>query len=220
MANSNLRLEEYATIGDFLRVSFVRDQAELLARFPKLNGAFLADFDAKLQEIKTLESGIVLTEEQKTATAQLYAEAAALNKELNFLSSYIADADLDNTAVSQLKNDLRSGNIEGALLKMEGIKQYVTAHETELVDEGMAPDFAAVLEQHKVSMATKNGLQNAYMDSRKTLTQANKAKYAGLYVAINKVLKAGKLLYDGESKKNEYVLSKLIGRMRVAPHNE
>lgn len=219
MATNNLRLEEYATVGDFLRVSFVRDQTEIMVRYPKLNAAFLAGFDAKLQEIKTLESSIVLTDEQKTATAQLYAEAAVLNKELNFLSSYLKEANLDSTAVSELKKDLRNGNIEGALLKIESVKQYIVAHQAELVDEGMAPNFATTLAQHKTSMAAKNGLQNAYMDSRKTLTQTNKAKYVALYAEINKIIKAGKLVYDGQNKKDEYVLSKLIARMRVTPHN-
>ena len=59
-----IRKEEYTALGDFVRVSFVRDQAVILSRFTKLNAGFLVDFTAKLEEIKVLESGLVLTEEQ------------------------------------------------------------------------------------------------------------------------------------------------------------
>ena len=213
----NIKLEEYSALGDFLKASFVRDQGELVTRFPKLDGQFLADFEAKLQEIKTLESAIVLTAEQKTATAQLYDEAKVLNRELNFLSAYIKDAGLDATAVSDLKKDLRTGNIEGALLKIEGVKQFVIAHRTALEAEGMASDFATTLDTHKNSMMQKNALQNSYMNSRKQLTEVNSAKYKQLYQYIIKIMKAGKLLYDGETKKDEYVVSKVIARMRVLP---
>lgn len=215
---ATIRLEEYSTLGDFVKASFVRDQGEFLVRFPKLDSHFLANFESKLQGIKTLESALVLTEEQKTATAQLYAEAGVMNKELNFLSAYIRDAGLSSVAVSELKTDLRTGNIEGALLKMEGVKQYVVAHQAALEAEGMAADFPVVIEAHKTSMEQKNALQNSYMNARKQLTQENKQQYKELYVFINKIVKAGKLLYDGETKKDEYTLSKVIGRMRVAPN--
>ncbi len=212
-----IRLEEYSALGDFVKASFVRDQGELVARFPKLDGQFLTDFGAKLQEIKTLESAIVITAEQKTATAQLYDEAKVLNRELNFLSAYIKDAGLDATAVSDLKKDLRTGNIEGALLKIEGVKQFVVAHKTVLEAEGMASNFDATLDAHKNSMMQKNALQNSYMNNRKQLTEQNSAKYKALYLYITKIIKAGKLLYDGETKKDEYIVSKVISRMRVLP---
>jgi len=211
-----IRLEEYSALGDFVKASFVRDQAEFLARFPKLDGQFLIDFEAKLQVIKTLESGIVLTDEQKAATAQLYSEAKILNKELNFLNAYIKEAGLDTAAVSALKKDLAVGNIEGALLKIEGIKQYVVAHQVALEAEGMAANFPATLEAHKTSMEQKNALQNSYMNARKLLTEQNSGKYKELYQYLTKIMKAGKLLYDGETKKDEYILSKVIGRMRVS----
>ena len=97
-----IRKEEYTALGDFVRLSFVRDQAVILSRFTKLNAGFLADFTAKLEEIKVLESGLVLTEEQKVVTSKLYAEAAVLNKELNFLIRYIKEVGLPVRQIWQL----------------------------------------------------------------------------------------------------------------------
>ena len=214
--NLKIRKEEYSALGDFVKASFVRDQAAIIARFPKLNAAFLVDFTALLDEVKTLESDLVLTEEQKTATAALYTDARLLNKELNFLSAYMKSAGLSSSAVSDLKTDLTKNNIEGAILKIESVKQYVIANSAALIDEGMAADFKETLDTFKQSLSDKNALQNSYMNSRKALTDANKAKYSALYAYITKIVKAGKLVFDGSITKDEYTITKTVSRMRAA----
>ena len=211
-----IRKEEYTALGDFVRVSFVRDQAVILSRFTKLNAGFLVDFTAKLEEIKVLESGLVLTEEQKAVTSKLYAEAAVLNKELNFLIRYIKEVGLSSEAVTELKKDLISNNIEGAILKIESVKQYVIAKSAELEAIGMSATFAADLEGHRVSLSERNALQNSFMNSRKQLTEANKAKYNELYGYINKIINAGKLVFDGTATRDEYTITKVVSRMRFA----
>lgn len=211
-----IRKEEYTALGDFVRVSFVRDQAVILSRFTKLNAGFLVDFTTKLEEIKVLESGLVLTEEQKAVTSKLYAEAAALNKELNFLIRYIKEVGLSSEAVTELKKDLISNNIEGAILKIESVKQYVIAKSAELEAIGMSATFAADLEGHRVSLSERNALQNSFMNSRKQLTETNKAKYNELYSYITKIINAGKLVFDGTATRDEYTITKVVSRMRFA----
>ena len=119
-----LRKEEYTTLGDFIKVSFERDLATITARYTKLNEAYKNQFVAKLEEVKSLESGLMLTEEQKNATKSLYQEVDVVNKELNFLSSYCKDADISTEAVTDLKKALAKGNVEGAVLKIESVKQF------------------------------------------------------------------------------------------------
>jgi|JI6StandDraft_1071083.scaffolds.fasta_scaffold57675_2 hypothetical protein len=213
--STRIRKEEYTSLGDFVRASFVRDQATIMARYPKLNAAFLTDFTNKLEAVKSLESELVLTEEQKTATASLYAEAAVLNKELNFLKSYIAEAGLNADAVTALKDDLFKNNIEGAILKIEGVKQYVVAHAATLEAEGMAATFPATLDAHKVSLSAKNATQNSLMNNRKALTDASSAEYKALYGFITKIMTAGKLVFDGTVTKDEYNITRTVGRMRA-----
>jgi len=213
-AGINPRKEEYTTLGDFIKVSFVRDQPLIVARFPKMNAAFLTGFTGKLTEVRVLESGLVLTEQQKANKVSLDAEAAGLNKELNFLSSYFADAGLDTEVVSALKKDLSKGNIEGAVLKIESVKQYVVANQAALVAEGMAAGFAATMTGHKTSLEQKNTAQNSVLNSHKTLIDNNKDKYAELYGFIAKIAKNGKLVFDGTVTEDEYTISKIIKRMR------
>lgn len=217
MATSlKLRKEEYSTLGDFIKISFERDLAEIALRFPKMNETFKNSFIAKLESIKTLESGLMLTEEQKNATQALYAEVDVLNKELNFLSNYCKDASLNVAVVSDLKKELTKGNVEGAILKIEGVKQFITANEEALVEEGMAVDFATVLGTHKESLASKNALQNSAMNARKTLTDANKKEYKELYGYIAKIMRYGKLVFSNTIIKDEYTTSRVISKMRAA----
>ena len=43
-----IKKEEYTTVGDFIKPSFVRDQPVIMSRYPKFNSQFLADFESKL----------------------------------------------------------------------------------------------------------------------------------------------------------------------------
>jgi hypothetical protein len=210
----SVRLEEYAPLGDFLMTSFVRDQPAIKVRFSKMDALFLGAFQSKLEEIKKLEGTLVLTEEQKQVTAKLYTEADVVNKELNFLNSYLRDAGLPTDAVSDLKKSLSRGNIEGALLEMKDVKEYVEGHLNALVEQGMSPEFPDKLQDHRASMSLKNALQNSVMNSRKTLVEANIKEYKKLYAYISKIAEKGKLVFAGSVTEEEYSITKLISRMR------
>lgn len=214
-----VRFEEYTPLGDFIMTSFVRDQPKIVDKFPKFNEAFLTAFQTKLAEVKVLESTLELTEEQKKATFELYAEADEVNKELNFLNSYFKDAGLSTDAVSDLKKSLSRGNIEGALLEMNDVKQYIEAHLDALIEEGMAADYPARLQAHRVSMAAKNALQNSVINTRKQLVEANLTEYKNLYGYISKVAAKGKLVFANSVIEDEYNITKLIQKMRAPKRN-
>ena len=211
----SVRSEEYAPLGSFLLASFTRDQAAIEVRFKKLDTTYLGAFEDQLNIVKKLEGTLVLTEEQKKATAELYAEADVVNKDLNFLSSYFKDAGLPTAAISSLKKNLKRGNIEGALLEMKDLGQYIEANEVALIDEGMDAGFATELEGHKDSMEGLNNLQNSVLNARKQLVDANKADYKKLYGFISNVAEKGKLVFKGTVIEDEYNLTKLVGRMRA-----
>jgi hypothetical protein len=216
MKGFKIRKEEYSTLADFMLPSFTRDQATFQQRFPKFDNTFLQAFIAKTAFIKTLESSLVITEQQKNATASLYLEASVLNTELNFLKQYFKDANLNTSIITDIKDDLQSHNIEGAVLKIESLKQFITANQAILVQEGMAANFTTQLEAHKVSFEQKNTDQSEYQKQIKTLTDNNKVHYEALYDFISKIATKGKLLFPDSRIKDEYNISKNIAKMRVA----
>ena len=210
-----IRIEEYAPLGDFLMTSFVRDQSAIEVRFPKLNVAYLGAFQNKLALVKALEGSLKLTEDQKMATVSLYGEADVVNKELNFLSFYFKDLGFSTAPITQLKKSLTRSNIEGALLEMKALVDFVIAKQPLLEVEGMDAGYPAVLEAHRVSMAAKNALQNSVLNARKTLVDANMEEYKALYSFISSVAKKGKLIFDGTVIEDEYNVTRIVSRMRA-----
>ena len=176
---------------------------------------YLAAFDDQLAIVKKLEGTLKLTEEQKKATAELYAEADVVNKNLNFLSSYFKDAGLPTAAISSLKKNLKRSNIEGALLEMRDLRLYVIANVTALVDEGMDAGYLAELEAHIDSMEALNTLQNSVLNTRKQLVDANMVDYKKLYEFISTIAEKGKLIFKGTVIEDEYNITKLVNRMRA-----
>jgi len=214
--NANVKKEEVTALGDFLLTSYTRDFDVIKNRFSTMDAVFKDAFVAKLAFVKQLESSLVLTETQKGITASLYAEAKQLSDELNFLIAYFADANLNTSIVTSLKKDLHDGNIEGAILKIEGLKQFVAAHQSELIAQGMLTDFTDKLESYRTSLEAKNKTQNEIMDNRKHLTDKNITHYEELKAMIKKIMRNGKLVFKGTVIQDEYTSLKLVKRMRVA----
>lgn len=214
--NSYVRIEEVAPLGDFVKTSYTRDFDAIKSKFPKMDDAFKTNFFDKLAFVKELESSLELTESQKGVTTSLYAEADALNEELNFLSAYFDDAGLNKGIITDLKTDLFNGNIEGAILKIEGLKQFVTIHQVDLIAEGMEANYVTRLGDYKTSMTAKNVLQNEIMNNRKELTERNVGHYDELKKMIRKILRNGKLVFANSVIKDEYTSSKVLQRMRAA----
>ena len=175
--NANVRIEEVSVMGDFVLTSYARDFNVIKSKFSKMDEAFRDGFIAKLDFVKVLESGLLLSENRKGVTASLYKEAKLLNEDLNFLSIYFNDASLDPAIVTALKHDLFVHNIEAVILKLEGLQQFVVANQTALTAHGMDAGFATVLTDYKVSLALKNKAQNELINNRKQLTDANRTHY-------------------------------------------
>ena len=214
--NANVKIEEVAPYGDFVLTSYTRDFDVIKAKFPKMDNAFKEGFVAKLDFVKELESSLVLTESQKAVTESLYAEAKRLNTDLNFLSAYFADASLNTAIVTGLKNDLLNRNIEGAILKIESVKQFVASNQAALIAQGMDANFADVLTDYKVSLTQKNNEQNELFNNRKQLTDANQVHYDELLKMIKKIVRNGKLVFKGSVTQDEYTTGKIVQRMRAA----
>lgn len=213
--NANVKIEEIAPLGDFVLQSYNRDFDTIKSKFSKMNEEFRDGFVAKLEFVKKLESTLLLNERRKGITASLYDLAKQLNGELNFLSSYFKDAGFNPRIVSELKVSLTDGNIEGAILQLEGLKQFVAANSEILVAQGMAPDYDTVLAGYKDKLITKNNAQNELINARKKLTKDNKADYDALLKMIKQIMSKGKIVFNGTVYQDEYTTSKVLQRMRA-----
>lgn len=209
-----LRLEEYVPAASFLQTSFSRDRAELQETFSEFTPAYEAEFLARLETVKTLEQSLVLTQQQKTVTQELYAAARTMNKELNILSFQFKRSDLDTGIMTKVKKELAKGNIEGACQKVEAVLQFLDEKSAVLQSKGMKTNYVEELKRKNADLLQKNVQQKKLMDSRGQLTETNRQKYNDLFEYMATIAKAGKILYDGLKKEDEYTMTKLVSRMR------
>ncbi|WP_293896251.1 hypothetical protein [Flavobacterium sp.] len=210
----SIKIEEYTPLGDIILANFNRDVDAIKARYPKLNETFKESFSTKLEAIKIQEKKYVITQQQIAITKSLYEESDVLVQELIFLKDYIKDAGLDNTLVTALIHDLRSHNIEGAVDKIQTLKQYIQANQTPIEEEGMATTFPDALAAHKDSLAKKNKDQKITMDSGAVLTGNNNSQYTNLYNDIIKIADKAKKVFKNTPFEDQYVISKIIKSMR------
>lgn len=210
-----MRIEEYVPAATFMLASFSRDRAELVSRFSEFTTAYQDAFREKLEQIKSLEHALKLSEKQKQLTAELYLQGDALNRELNFLSFYFKRAALDPGIITAVKDDLRSRNIEGACLKLSALIQYVNAQQVLLTDKGMAVGFPAQLLAEQQALEAMNVQQHELMNTLSRLYAANRSAYQSLLEYVRVIAEAGKIMYDGDVREGEYTIDRIIGRMRA-----
>lgn len=215
-----LRLEEYVPAASFLKTSFTRDRAELEEVFSEFTSGYETEFGVQLETVRTLEQSLVLTEEQKSVTRELNAAAYTLNKELNVLSFQFKRANMDTAVMTKVKKELAKGNIEGACQKVDAVVQLLANKSDTLQSKGMKTTYGEELAAKSESLLKKNVLQKRLMDSRGQLTEVNKAKYKQLLDYISTISQAGKILYDGFKKEDEYTMTKLISRMRAPKRDD
>lgn len=211
-----LRIEEYLPAGSFLETSFSRDRAEFEQTFSEFTSAYLEAFRNQLEVIEALEDRLVLTQEQKEVTQSLYLAKDEMNKQLNILSLHFKKSKLDTKIITAAKKDLRSANVEGANLKLKSIIQVIDSKTAILESKGMASGYSEALAIKSKALLDKNIMQNKLMNDRGLLTEKNAGEYKALYQYITNITESGRILYDGTAKRDEYVITKLIARMRSA----
>jgi len=204
--STKLRIEEYLPVGSFLETSFSRDRAELEEDFSEFTETYENDFKNQLHIVSELEDSLVLTEEQKGVTKSLYAASGAMSKELNVLAFHFKRAKLDTKIITKAKKDLTKGNAEGANLKIKAIIQMIDSKTEALESKGMKSGYSSQLNIKNIDLLAKNVLQNKLMDDRGQLAENNSGVYKALYEYISTIATAGKIIYAGQGKRDEYVI--------------
>ncbi|WP_310559994.1 hypothetical protein [Flavobacterium sp.] len=206
--------EEYVPGALFIKTSFIRDREELVTRFAEYTPEYVVGYEAQISTVKEIQRTLVLTDEQKQATVNLYRKADSLNVEFNFVASYFKKCTLDTKILSEVKKDLTRRNIEGATDKIASIIQLIEANAIALISKGMAANFGSTLAADRDYLEQQNVLQNQVKNKVSDLYTANKAEYDALYDYIAEIANDGKIMYKGTPKAKEYTIGKIIERMR------
>ncbi|MFY0481134.1 hypothetical protein ACI6PS_00900 [Flavobacterium sp. PLA-1-15] len=210
-----MRNEEYSVAGRFVQESFKEDRKELEKLSNEFDVAYENAFDNQLEVVEEMEQGLGITQQQKDATKLLHVKTDEMDKEMNSLSFRLGKIGVDTALVTKAKKQLNSGNVEGACKSVEGLVQLVKERSGELESKGMKKEYPEDLKNRNETMRQLNERQNLHMNAGKGVTEAEKAEYKKLYAFIQNICKAGRIVFDGKAKEDEYTISKLIKRMRA-----
>lgn len=214
MANTQLKQEDYAAIADFMLQSFERDKAEFLKHYKAMDDAFLADFKAANQALKTAPSVMTRVKQQQSVTLSLHHLLDETKRNVIFLNDYAKRAKLDVASLTKVVKQAVSRNAEGVVKTLRDALPYYEEHKREITN--MPEGFLDSIKEQVAQIEALNADQDKSMNVKKSVTGANKTHYKNLYNYMAEVAKAGKLIYKGTPKVDEYTIQKVLSRVRVA----
>ena len=218
MKAPTIKHEDYAVIADFIAVSFERDLTYFSEIYKTMNAEYLENFKKAISKLKNNDSTNAIVVKQKETTAKLYKQADELRRSITFLKDYTERSGLDTSLLKVIVAKINGRNIAGVVKAVRDAIPYYSDNIERIADmpEGF---LERVVEQTK-QLDALNILQNTLMNERKYHTQANKEMYALIKKYIGDIAKAGKLIFKGQKKEEEYVISKIVTRAKTNKQNK
>jgi hypothetical protein len=214
MASSLLKLEDYPAVADFMITSFERDLPDFSKYYKGMDDAYLTAFKASNASLKAAPSGLVRKKKQTGVTKLLYNELDETKKEVIFLNDYAKRAELDVTPLTKTVKEINTRNTEGVIKLLRDALPYYEEHAAEMIH--MPEGFLTTIKGRVTEIETLNATQDSSMNEKKSGTNATRQQYDEVYGYISEVAKAGKLIYKGTPKADEYTISALLSRLHAA----
>ena len=209
----SIKHEEMVPLADMVWASFRRDQALIEAENSTFTVSYQDAFKAVIEDVRNLEQSDSMLVTQKVITGQLYLAADGMTKDLKLFQMVLKASQLDTNLVSVLLKNIKTRNIEGALVHIKSLGQVVDDHLVLLTSKGMKAVFPAFLEDKFTELTDLSNQQNQIMKDRKLLTDGNLGTYSVLKGYIATVCSIGKTVFSGTVKGAEYNVSKLLTKL-------
>lgn len=213
LKSRKLKQEDYTALADVMLVSFERDLEDFTKVFRTIDTTFLVNFRKANEDLKNASSSLVIKQSQKQTTKEIYQKADEFIDKLILLKAYTKRAKLDVPILQETIMALRSRNLEKVIKNTREMLPFFTENKSKIQD--MPDDFLSDIPATLIYFETKNAEQNTLMSESKRVTSEGKPLYDTLYNYIKEVADAGKIVYKGSPKKEDYTISKIIQRMGV-----
>ena len=213
MKAPTIKHEDYAVIADFIAVSFERDLASFSQIYKTMNAEYLESFKKAISKLKNNDSTNAIVVKQKETTAKLYKQADELRRSITFLKDYTERSGLDTSLLKVIVTKINGKNIAGVVKAVRDAIPYYSDNMERIAD--MPEGFLEKVVEQTKQLDALNIQQNTLMNERKHHTQANKEMYQLIKKYIGDIAKAGKLIFRGQKKEEEYVISKIVARAKT-----
>jgi hypothetical protein len=218
-------VEDITTIAEFVKTSYVRDQARFFAYSPDFDPAYLALFEDEILVAEGVVAPKTFTHNLKQITQRLYTSMDTLGDQLKLLQGYVTrtstslSVQVSDFGIPALQRALNKRNAAGALSLLKVTLKHVDDNLPALQAKGFTTNARTLLSDLQASIKKENQAQNTKLNERGEQIQSNAQVLNTLWIRMKDVMSTGKILFDKDPvKKQEYTMSAL--QRRVTPERK
>lgn len=214
MKSNSINQGEYPVVAMYLKDMLAKDKAEIQPFFKSMDEKFDADFENAIVEVQAVPLTATGLMQQKDASLVVYGIMENVMKKLPYLKIYAVNAGVEKTYVEKALKFGRVSDTEGLVKSVKEAVMFYNSKKAQLVD--MPDDFLEKLSADVVELEKMNVSQEDFKHTRRNMTAENAAKYDMLDDFIKRVSRAGKTVFKGTSKADNYNISKILSNIRSA----
>ncbi len=219
------KIEDLTTIAEFVKTSYIRDQARFAAYSPDFESGYLALFEDEITAAEAVVVPKTFTHDLKQITQRLYNCMDTLGDQLKLLKGYATRAgaglsvQVNDFGFAALQRNLSKRNAEGALNLLKVTLKHTDDNLTVLQAKGFTVEARAILSDLQTAIRNDNQAQNTKINERGGQIQTNVQVLNTLWVRVKDVMSTGKILFDKDPvKKQEYTMATL--KRRITPERK
>ncbi|MDR1595160.1 MAG: hypothetical protein LBS43_11875 [Prevotellaceae bacterium] len=208
------KIEEIPMLAECIVSNAEKDISDFHSYSAVFTTGYLATVRAKIEICNELLQSAIINRELKTIEQQFYNKSKDLHIKLNTMqeylefgvdSSYIADIDL-----KKIRVNIYTQNIEKLLLNMNIVLKTVNRNFPELRKFGLKKELIGEITTLVQDISSLNDKQNKLINERNSVVEANIVKFNDLWLSMQPILSAAKVIYRGdEIKMKDYSLTQL-----------
>ena len=217
------KIEEVPSIGTFIIDAMTGDVIDFIAFSSLYDDPFLTDLELERKAIEALVNPTKLNGELKVITGNIYSNQDLLTTNINYLEGYIKRAKgltigAKDFGIKAVRVCNRSGDIEGLVSKIDIVTKNASdvINMAALTAVGFSVAKLKTITDLRAALKKGNDDQNSKINQRIILVGNNHAAINSFWAKLVDVCDAGKRIFKpiSEEKKQQYVVSKLLSRMR------
>lgn len=214
------KLEDKTALSRFVANSFDTDRAKFIERFNRYMDPFFTNTIAKIVVCENIVATSFYLTQSKTLIGLLITTAISIRTDLDDIEIYAINAETalniswKDMGIKEVRNCITRKNMEGIGPAMTVLNANITANEDALTDQGMTQakwdGLLAKVEQVRLL----NEKQNKMESDKEEAVAENHQKFDDMWTVTMNICKAGKAIFKGQVRANEYTIATLLKRIR------
>jgi len=214
------KFEDKTVISRFVINSFDPDKPKFIERFTRYEDPFKTTAIALIVECENIVATSFYLTQSKTVTSLLITTAISVRTDLDDFEIYAINAGValniswKDMGIKAVRDCISRKNMEGIAPAMTVLNANITANEDALTDQGMTQakwdGLLAKVEQVRLL----NEKQNKMEGDKEEAVAANHQKFDDMWAVTMNICRAGKAIFKGQVRANEYTIATLLKRIR------